>query len=55
MYSALVDDNITISCFFKHQLIDPLLSMKMKLKVNFWLSLSFVQFKFKYSSTKSLP
>lgn len=37
--SVSVDNNTTMACFFKHQLTGPLLSMKMKLKVNLWLFL----------------
>lgn len=39
-YSASVEDKVTVACFFKYQLISPLLSIKMKPKVDFYLSLS---------------
>lgn len=40
MYSVSIDDKVTVSCLFKHQLIGSPLSIKMKLEVDFWLFLS---------------
>lgn len=54
MYLALVDKRATIGYFFEHQLIRPLLSMKMKPEVDFRLSLFSAQSESEYLSTSSL-
>lgn len=54
MYSTSVDNNATVGCFFKHQLTNPLFSMKMKLEFDFRLFLLLAQSEFEYPSTKSL-
>lgn len=53
IYLALVDNSAIVSCFFEHQLTGPLFSIKIKSFVDFWLSLSSAQFKFKYSLIRS--
>lgn len=54
MYSALVDDNAAVGCFFEHQLTGPSLSMKIKPEVDFRLSLLPAQSESEYLTTKSL-
>ncbi len=53
-YSALVDDNATVGCLLEYQLTGPLLSIKMKPEVDFWLSLSPSQSESEYPLTMSL-
>lgn len=54
MYSASVDDNATVRCFFEHQLTGPPFSMKIKPEVDFQSSLSPARSDSEYPSTKSL-
>ena len=54
MYSASVDNRTIVDCFFEHQLTGPLLSMKIKPEVDFWLSLSPAQSESEYPSMRSL-
>lgn len=54
IYSASVDDKVIMACFFKYQLIDPPLSMKIKLQVDFQSFLFPAQSESKYPSTSSL-
>lgn len=54
IYSASVDDKTTMACFFKYQLIGPLLNMKIKLEVDFLSSLSLAQSESEYPFTSSL-
>lgn len=39
IYLALMEDWATVNCFLEHQLMKPLLSIKIKLNIDFRLSL----------------
>ena len=54
MYSASVDNRVTVDCFFEHQLIGPPLSMKIKPEVDFRLFVLPAQSKSEYPSMRSL-
>ena len=54
IYSASVNNKANVACFFEHQLTGLLLSMRIKLEVDFQLFLSPVQLESKHPSTSSL-
>lgn len=53
IYLVLIDNSIIVVCFLEHQLTVPLLSMKMKPEVDFWLFLLPAQSEFEYPSINS--
>ena len=53
IYSALVNDNAIMACFFKQQLTGPPLSMKMMPEVDLQLFSSHAQSESKYPCTNS--
>lgn len=54
IYSILVDKRVNVSYLFKHQFTRSLLSMKMKLKIDFQLFISLASSKSEYLSISSL-